>query len=89
VAPVWDLKPEHCRAARYLLRWSVADLARASGVSQPALGRFERGETSITVDTLRKILAAFEAEGVDFGPAEQAAPHVHCGDGVRVTLRSK
>jgi transcriptional regulator with XRE-family HTH domain len=84
---VWDLKSEHSRAARHLLVWTIADLARAAGVSGPALQRFERGETNLRVTTLRKLMSVFELKGISFeNPANTDVPHVHCHDGTRVTL---
>jgi transcriptional regulator with XRE-family HTH domain len=52
------------RAAR-LLRYSrrragltQRDLARATGVAQPAIARIERGAVSPSIDTLERLLAA-------------------------------
>ena len=56
------------RAARALLAWSQADLARSSGASVPTIKRLEaRGDHPAgTVATNEKIRLAVEAAGVVF-----------------------
>jgi transcriptional regulator with XRE-family HTH domain len=54
------------RAARGLLRWTQADLARAAGVSQLTVRNFEAEKTSPTRATLDVIQRAFEKAGVEF-----------------------
>lgn len=54
------------RAARGLLRWTQADLARAAGVSQLTVRNFEAEKTSPTRATLDVIRRAFEKAGVEF-----------------------
>ncbi|MFG1377340.1 helix-turn-helix transcriptional regulator [Xanthobacter autotrophicus] len=56
------------KAARAMLAWSQADLARASGVSAPTIARLESvdGPLGGMVDTSSKIRAALEAAGVIF-----------------------
>lgn len=86
---MWDLQPEHSRAARHMLRWSVSDLARASGVIKQTIGRFERAEGGITVKNLRKLVNAFEEAGVVWRTRDPCEPFVQCRDGVMVSLRPK
>ncbi len=58
------------KAARALIGWSQADLAEASGVSEPTLKRLESayGDLGGRADTGAKIIAALEAAGVEFIP---------------------
>ncbi|MDP4026841.1 helix-turn-helix transcriptional regulator [Methylobacterium sp. NEAU 140] len=58
------------RMARGFLRWSVADLAKASGVSSATIRRMEEAEgvPNSLADNLAKLRQAFEAEGIDFIP---------------------
>ncbi len=83
-----DLTPEHCQAARHLLGWDRARLARESGVSNPTVGRFERGEGDVTRKTCRLLATAFERNGVRFEKGEPRGHHVLCRDGVLVRLES-
>ena len=46
--------------ARHARGWSQRDLARASGIAQPVIARFEAGETDPKVTTLTRILHALE-----------------------------
>lgn len=56
------------KAARALLAWSQADLARRSGVSEPTIKRLEAddGDLGGRTGTAEKIVAALEAAGVVF-----------------------
>ena len=79
----WDLKPEHCRAARYLLNWKIADLARKTGLTNQTIARFESGDGTPRPRTLRDIRKAFEDAGVRVLSAKAAGPNrVRCGDGI-------
>ena len=72
------------RAARGILRWSLKDLAKASGVSLPTVQRIELqdGVPSTKAQTLMDIRIALEAAGVEFiGTPEN-------GLGVRVRPRN-
>lgn len=87
VAAVWDLKPQHCRAARHLLDWRVIDLARASGISQQTIARFERGEApEVKHKTVRLLVEALSEAGVRFELGEPQPRHFRCDDGALVTL---
>ena len=58
------ITPEASRAARGLLNWSLKDLAEKAGVAFTTISQFENGRPSYG-STAAKILAAFEAEGVE------------------------
>jgi transcriptional regulator with XRE-family HTH domain len=59
---------EQIRAARALLRWSAARLARAAGVAPSTVARCEAGSgiPPVGVPTLQKIQRALEDAGVEF-----------------------
>jgi transcriptional regulator with XRE-family HTH domain len=59
---------EQIRAARALLRWSAAELARRAHVSPTTIARCEAadGVPRVQVGTLERIRAALEAEGIEF-----------------------
>ena len=42
--------------------WSQAEMAKRTGMKQPAIARIERGGTSPSLDTLRPILDALGCE---------------------------
>jgi hypothetical protein len=56
------------RSARALIRWSAADLARASSVGLTTIRRAElkEGETSMTTANNLAVRRALEAAGVEF-----------------------
>ena len=56
------------KAARALLGWSQADLARYSGVSEPTIARLEAadGDLGGREDTVQKIRHAIETAGIQF-----------------------
>jgi predicted transcriptional regulator len=56
------------KAARALLGWSQADLAKGSGVSEPTIARLEAIEGAVggRQGTAEKIRAALEKAGVEF-----------------------
>ena len=59
-----DLIGVQCRAARALLLWSQADLARRARVSAVTIRTFERGQGSIRPATARLLRLVFETAGV-------------------------
>jgi len=63
-----DLTSEHVRAARALLRWEQADLAKKSGVSLPSIKRLETapGKLGAHDSTLAALRGAFEKQGIEF-----------------------
>lgn len=65
------LTPEACRAGRALLGWSMRDLADRAGVSLGAVNRLEGGETASRGGTASKIVAGFEAHGVELIAEEE------------------
>ena len=56
--------PDRIKWARDLWRWTQFDLANASGIEQPSISRYERGErlVSISVDTVIRLAAALRLE---------------------------
>jgi pentatricopeptide repeat protein len=65
-----------CRAARGLLAWTVRDLMREAGVSPNTVTSLEGGK-DIRAETEAKIVAAFNAHGVE----------ITNGDGTGARLR--
>ncbi len=79
-----QMTSEQVRAARALLRWEQKDLAEASGVSKPTIGRLEMkpGPLDAYESTKAALRSAFESAGVEFidrGEALAAG-----GEGVRL-----
>lgn len=69
------------RAARALLGWRQADLARQSGVSEISIKNIERGATDPRLSTLQAIQDAFDKAGLAFlDPGDQRPG----GTGVRL-----
>ena len=62
------ITPEQCRAARSLVRMSQSDLAKAAAVAKQTLADFERGARQPYDRTLRDIVQALEAAGVELLP---------------------
>jgi transcriptional regulator with XRE-family HTH domain len=64
---------EQVRAARSLLAWKQADLARSSGVGIATIQRIERKKKGIAlgnVSTIVRIQEAFERAGIQFIEAD-------------------
>jgi len=57
---------EQCKAARDLLRWKQDDLSQKAGINKTTLADFERGVRKLKVDTLEKVIDAFEKAGIRF-----------------------
>ena len=53
-----DIAASATATARMRARLSQRELARVAGTSQPAIAKIERGETSPTVATLERLVAA-------------------------------
>ena len=72
------LTTRQIKAARALLGWSQADLAEASGVSEPTVARLEsaEGELGGRELTTGKIRAAIEAAGIEFIDENGGGPGV-------------
>lgn len=73
------LTPEACRAARGLLKWGVRELAAAAGLSTETVVLYEGGRAARPA-TEDKIVAAFEAQGVEITNGE--------GTGARLIRRA-
>ena len=58
------LAPAACREARALLNWTIRDLMREAAVSPGTVVGIEHG-TAVRPATAAKIVAAFEAHGVE------------------------
>jgi transcriptional regulator with XRE-family HTH domain len=73
------------KAARALVAWSQADLASASGLSEPTIKRLEANDGDIggRPDTADRLVAALESAGVIF-LAENGE-----GPGLRLRKRAK
>jgi transcriptional regulator with XRE-family HTH domain len=75
------------KAARSLLGWSQDDLAAASGISKPTIGRLEAIDTTDPIggraETGEALVAALEKAGVEF-IAENGG-----GAGVRMKKRKR
>ena len=55
---------EQIRAGRGLLGWSQAELAKAAGLSEPTVKRFETGQTNVSEAAIAKMVAALAEAGV-------------------------
>jgi transcriptional regulator with XRE-family HTH domain len=66
------------KAARALLGWSQADLARRSGISEPTIARLEsaEGELGGREGTGEKIRKAIQSAGIDFIDENGGGPGV-------------
>jgi transcriptional regulator with XRE-family HTH domain len=62
------LTPKHVRAARALLAWKQADLARAASVATSTIADFERGQRTPVANNATAIREALEAQGLQFLP---------------------
>jgi transcriptional regulator with XRE-family HTH domain len=62
------LAPKHVRAARALLAWKQADLARAASVATSTIADFERGQRTPVANNATAIREALEAQGLQFLP---------------------
>ncbi|HYG27634.1 MAG TPA: helix-turn-helix transcriptional regulator [Caulobacteraceae bacterium] len=58
------LSPEACRAARAILRWSVADLVHEANVSPNSVQKIESGDP-VRQTTVDRIISAFKRNGVE------------------------
>ena len=56
------------RAARALLNWSQADLARASGLATSSVKNIESESGSARKETLEQVFDAFDENGLEFMP---------------------
>ena len=63
---------QQCKAARDLLSWTQDDLSGKAKINKTTLADFERGARNLKVDTLEKIIDAFEKVGIRFENDENA-----------------
>jgi transcriptional regulator with XRE-family HTH domain len=49
-----------------MLEWSMEDLATRSGVSARTITRAERADQAVSVRTLRRLVATYQAAGIEF-----------------------
>ena len=61
------LTPEACRAARGILRWSIADLVHSAYVSPNSVQKIESG-ASVRRQTTERIVQAFQQQGLELLP---------------------
>jgi hypothetical protein len=82
---VGRLSSAQIRAARALLRWSAADLARESALGVNTVRRAEvaEGETSLTAANEQALRRALEGAGVEFIQENGGGP------GVRLKKRTR
>ena len=76
---------EQIKAARMLLRLSVFELADLAGVSSSTIKRLESltNDTMPRADTVSKVQAALEAQGIEFLGSADKSP------GVRLHRRAR
>jgi len=76
------------KAARALLGWDQKVMAQASGLSLPTIQRMEASEGNVrgTVDSLVKVIEAFERGGIEL--IAEGAVSSDGGRGVRLKRRS-
>ncbi|MGE3623588.1 MAG: multiprotein-bridging factor 1 family protein [Bdellovibrionales bacterium] len=60
------INAEQIRAARGLLDWSTADLAKQSGLTVNGINKIERGHVSAHRETLENIQKTFQDNGIEF-----------------------
>ena len=81
-----DITADQLKAARALLGWSQADLAKKSGYSLPAINNIERGLYKAHSATIEDIIQTFEQNGIQFldGPGvrlENTNLRIKCYEG--------
>jgi DNA-binding XRE family transcriptional regulator len=57
---------KQCKAARALLDWSQQDLSQKAEVAKATIGDFERGARNLRIETMQKVVAVLENEGIRF-----------------------
>jgi transcriptional regulator with XRE-family HTH domain len=65
------MSPELCRGARALLGWSQQELAMRAQVARKTIADFELRQITPQRRTLRDVIAALEAAGIEFLPATE------------------
>jgi transcriptional regulator with XRE-family HTH domain len=62
------ITPELCRGARAILGWSQQELAARAEVARTTIAEYELGQIAPQARTLRDLIGALEAEGIEFLP---------------------
>ena len=57
---------KQCKAARSLLDWSQEDLSQRAEVAKATIGDFERCARNLRIETMQKVVAVLENEGIRF-----------------------
>ena len=57
---------KQCKAARALLDWSQEDLSQKAEVAKATIGDFEWGARNLRIETMQKVVAVLENEGIRF-----------------------
>ena len=70
------MTPAQCRAARGLIRWTQPGLAKAAGVSDVTVRKFENDQATPQRTSLDVMRRAFEAAGVIFIETNGEGPGV-------------
>lgn len=70
------ITPSQLRAARGLVDWPQAVLAKAAGVGLSTVRNFEAGRSTPVRQNLEAIRAALETAGVEFIPENGSGPGV-------------
>ena len=72
---------QHILMARAALRWSIEDLAKASGVGIRTIKRFEAVNeiTSGNLATIQKLKSALESAGIEFIGTPTDRPGIRIG----------
>lgn len=63
------------KTTRLLRGRKLAEVAAECGISQPQLGRLERGERRLSVDMLLRIARALEVDPVELLPDDDDEQH--------------
>src|SRR5277367_1098698 len=80
------INAEQIRAARALLDWSTADLAKQAGLTVNGINKIERGHVQAHRDTLEKLQRIFEAAEIEFLPGSglrKKSQHVEVYEGTK------
>ena len=60
------MSPVQCREARFLLNWSLLDLADKADLSLETISNFENYSEELTVSVAYMIQSIFQQEGINF-----------------------
>jgi transcriptional regulator with XRE-family HTH domain len=68
---------EQIRMARAALRLGVRDLAKLADLAPMTITRLENGRSGGYAETIRKVQAALEAEGIEFTNGDAPGVRLH------------